>query len=65
MTDPLDMLEAEELREAWEKFALEHIEPSRMVRIGVGLEPTSPKDARHLAECKLCKDIYDEYGKTL
>src|SRR5438552_3458744 len=51
----------DELRALWQQAFAEHLPPSRLFRLAMGLATQLPEDAQHLAACSQCRSVYQRY----
>ena len=49
------------VRELWERAFLEHLMPSRLFRLAVGLALPESTESDHLASCTRCQDVITQY----
>jgi hypothetical protein len=46
---------------AWERLVKEHIRPSRLMAIAVGLDRQTGEESAHLLNCPRCTHYYNAY----
>src|SRR5437763_1788041 len=51
----------DERRALWKRVFAEHLQPSRLFRLAMGLAGQLPEDAQHLAACSECRSVYQRY----
>jgi len=46
---------------AWQRYCAQHIRPSRLLRLAVGLSNACPDETTHLEWCDQCRSVYRRY----
>lgn len=58
-------LTEEEVRRAWEELCAEHLPPSRIAELGLGLADVAEREAFHLRRCERCRSHIQAYETSV